>query len=141
MEKPILAPGEQLTAGEQIRSSNQRYIVRYQEDGNAVLYDTSVNPYSAKWDSGTLGVPPGKFRMQEDGNLVIYAADGQSFVLYSHDGASLKAVWDAWSDNARRAAHTGGGHRENGPQCGWETSYIYNVNTDSWDVVTQWVCH
>ena len=44
----------------------------YQNDGNLVLY----GPSGALWASNTVGQPPGFATMQDDGNVVVYRADG-----------------------------------------------------------------
>ncbi|MEP7117988.1 MAG: hypothetical protein ABI880_10420 [Acidobacteriota bacterium] len=72
------APPSTLTAGErlypdtEVRSTNGAYALRYQSDGNLVLY----GPSGAIWDSGTGGRGALYCEMQPDGNLVIYHADG-----------------------------------------------------------------
>ena len=55
-------------------SSNARYRLLYQSDGNVVLYDDGGN--GAVWATGTGGVAGGHLLMQPDGNLVMYDAQG-----------------------------------------------------------------
>ena len=67
-----LSPGERLYPDTEIRSPSGVYALRYQADGNLVLY----GPNGVVWDSGT-GAHGGLFcEMQPDGNLVLYHADG-----------------------------------------------------------------
>ncbi|MWV31374.1 excalibur calcium-binding domain-containing protein [Rathayibacter iranicus] len=67
-----LVAGEYLVAGEGIVSANGSSSFEMQNDGNAVIYDSSGR---AVWDTRTQGV--GSYlQMQSDGNLVVYSADG-----------------------------------------------------------------
>ena len=69
---PDLQPGEVLAAGASISSTDGRYSLVYQGDGNLVLY----GPAGAMWASNTDGKPVGSVIMQGDGNLVIYGPGG-----------------------------------------------------------------
>jgi pimeloyl-ACP methyl ester carboxylesterase len=72
------APQSTLTAGErlypdtEIRSPGGAYALRYQSDGNLVLY----GPDGAVWASDTAGQGGLHCEMQPDGNFVIYHASG-----------------------------------------------------------------
>ncbi len=72
------APGSALSAGQrlypdsEIRSPNGAFVLRYQADGNLVLY----GPSGAVWASGTAGLGGLHCEMQPDGNFVIYHANG-----------------------------------------------------------------
>lgn len=70
----VLRMDQRLAPGGSLRSPNGRYVFRFQEDGNLVLYrqDNSV-----VWASNTNGRPPGHLRMQDDGNLVAYGPGGE----------------------------------------------------------------
>jgi hypothetical protein len=68
-----LNPGEMLAPGESIASSNGRYTLVYQQDGNLVL---RAADNAALWASNTAGKPNGVCLMQADGNLVCYAPEG-----------------------------------------------------------------
>jgi len=103
-----LQPGARLLAGQSLWSSNNRYRLLYQEDGNLVLYDETAR--TAPWGSGTTSA--GQVVMQLDGNLVIYDAQGavqyasgtagnqNAYVLVQNDGnvviysASGQPIWD-----------------------------------------------
>ncbi|WP_234111702.1 bulb-type lectin domain-containing protein [Chryseobacterium sp. R2A-55] len=54
-----------------MRSMNGVFTLRFQNDGNLVLYKNGNNPI---WASQTHGNASKKFRFQDDGNLVIYDA-------------------------------------------------------------------
>jgi hypothetical protein len=64
----ILFPGQQLT------TTDGKHVLKFQTDGNLVLYSSGV----AKWSSGTYGEPSAELYMQPDGNLVIYGTSGQA---------------------------------------------------------------
>jgi hypothetical protein len=103
--RDTLRVGDRLFAGQSMTSSNGRYRLTYQNDGNLVLYDdvariplwasntggTSAGQaalqgdgnlvvYDAqlvgRWGSGTAGNPNAHVSLQNDGNLVVYRADG-----------------------------------------------------------------
>lgn len=67
-----LLPGDILWPGDKIRSTDFRFELIYQRDGNLVL------SYGAQalWHSGTYNTAPGRVMMQHDGHLVIYDAGG-----------------------------------------------------------------
>jgi pimeloyl-ACP methyl ester carboxylesterase len=67
-----LSPGERLYPDTEIRSPNGAFRLRYQSDGNLVLY----GPSGAVWASGTAGLGGLHCEMQPDGNFVIYHASG-----------------------------------------------------------------
>lgn len=101
-----LQSGGSLLAGRSLTSSNGRYRLTYQTDGNLVLYDdvdrvalwwTGTGGGSARhallqsdgnfvvydaqgtgvWSTGTAGNPNARLAVQNDGNLVLSRADGQ----------------------------------------------------------------
>lgn len=71
-DRDRLNPNEQLFVGEALVSSNGRFSLFMQSDGNLVLYQ---NGYGATWASNTVGSGASRLIMQADGNLVIYRAD------------------------------------------------------------------
>ncbi len=73
-----LQGNERLSSGQFLMSTNRRYRLLYQSDGNLVLYDDVGG--GAAWASNTGGTSAGYLLMQLDGNLVVY--DGQ-----------IRAVW------------------------------------------------
>src|SRR5271165_5712529 len=64
--------GGRLNPGAQLTSSNRKYSLAMQEDGNLVLYDSRG---TAIWSSFTRTFP-GFAAMQQDGNFVLYEPDG-----------------------------------------------------------------
>lgn len=81
-----------------------------QTDGNLVLYDTSGCP---KWASQTPGNPGAFFRIQDDGNLVVYRAGAQTETA---DNALWAAASNDWAGNGQggHGGHVGGGHHAGG---------------------------
>jgi hypothetical protein len=61
-----------LHEGEALHSSDGRYDLLMQTDGNLVLYDHGT----AIWSTNTLGNPGSSLVMQGDGNLVVYRPNG-----------------------------------------------------------------
>ena len=105
-----LQSGSRLTVGQTLVSTNRRYRLIYQSDGNLVLYDDVDR--TAPWASNTGGIRAGYALLQGDGNLVVYDAQGAgrwasntdgnanarlllqndgNLVLYASNG---QAVWD-----------------------------------------------
>jgi YD repeat-containing protein len=68
----VMYPGEELYAGQLLRSANEEYTLVYQGDGNLVI----TGPSGVIWHSHTHGTVPGFLAMQGDGNLVLYHAYG-----------------------------------------------------------------
>jgi hypothetical protein len=105
-----LQSGARLTPGQSVTSTNKRYRLVYQNDGNLVLYDDVDR--TVPWATGTAGTSPGVVLMQGDGNLVLYdgqeaarwwtATDGNANarLLVQNDGnvviygAEGQAIWD-----------------------------------------------
>lgn len=71
--RDTLQANESLTPDQELRSSNGRFRLIYQLDGNLVLYDRD---WIALWASGTDGIDPGRAIMQDDGNFAIYSGAG-----------------------------------------------------------------
>jgi hypothetical protein len=67
-----LNAGGKLQPGEKIQSSDGRFSLVYQTDGNLVIYGPGSR---ALWASNTWGRPVGHAVMQDDGNFVIYGPD------------------------------------------------------------------
>lgn len=76
-----LRSGEVLYPGQLLQSTNGRFQLLYQADGNLVLFEGNVR----KWESGTSGKPAGGARMDHDGDLCLYSPDQ---VLYWTTGKS-----------------------------------------------------
>lgn len=73
-----LVQGQALKPNESISSPNKAYDFVYQEDGNVVIYQR-YKPFGEKaiWHSNTYGKPAWRTCMQEDGNFVVYEAEGK----------------------------------------------------------------
>ena len=80
---------QSLHAGEQLRSTNGRYTVAMQFDGNLVLWDNGRR----RWDSRTRdGSAEARVALGGDGNLVIYSTNGRvlkNFALAGRGGHVL----------------------------------------------------
>ncbi|MFZ2835776.1 MAG: NBR1-Ig-like domain-containing protein [Candidatus Saccharimonadales bacterium] len=68
-----LLTNQKLNTGQSIISTNDRYTLASQTDGNMVIYKNTGNPI---WASNTAGRGAAKLVMQDDGNLVAYTANG-----------------------------------------------------------------
>lgn len=68
----ILNTGQELTAGQELRSNDGRFNLIMQNNGDLVLYHGTV----VVWDTKTSNLPasarPSVARMQDDGNFVLY---------------------------------------------------------------------
>jgi hypothetical protein len=69
-------PGEGLAHNQAAWSCDGRFEFRFQSDSNLVLYKHSGGTTAAIWASGTWNTNADKLIMQEDGNLVMYRANG-----------------------------------------------------------------
>ncbi|WP_211294266.1 hypothetical protein [Lentzea kentuckyensis] len=76
-----LGPGQVLTPNAAVGSNNGRYLLRYQDDGNLVLYRTRDG--RALWDTRPRGKGAGMCVMQPDGNLVVYDREVTPAVWWS----------------------------------------------------------
>jgi pimeloyl-ACP methyl ester carboxylesterase len=96
-----LSPAQRLYADQQITSPNGRFVLRYQSDGNLVLYDVSSGP---RWASGTAGAPVGWAELQVDGNFVIYGGSAPQWASGTdgNPGAYLQV-----HDNGEVVIHEG----------------------------------
>jgi len=85
----VLGPFGVLYHDNWLTSSNGRFRLYYQSDGNLVLLR---DEQSVLWATNTGGSNPGTVTMQGDGNLVMLDADGNyvwSSGTWGNDGASL----------------------------------------------------
>jgi hypothetical protein len=89
-----LVAGQRLSPGTQIQSANGHYALRYQTDGNLVIYSSSG---AAVWASHTHGHSAGSVEMHGDGNLVIYNAYGQP--LWASGTASFPGSYASIQDD------------------------------------------
>ena len=70
----VLIAGEVLSAGQQLEAPTQAFTALMRGDGNFVVYRN--DDWSQMWSSGTQGHPEASVMVQDDGDLVIFAADG-----------------------------------------------------------------
>jgi hypothetical protein len=87
-----LYPGEYLLPGERLTSPSGLYSLRYQADGNLVLYWN--DPEQAVWSPQKSGHPGAQCVMQPDGNLVLYPGMAHKDAIWStqtsgHPGCHL----------------------------------------------------
>jgi hypothetical protein len=84
-----LLAGETLLAGHYLNSSNGRYSLRMQPDGNLVLRRRA--DMQALWDTHTWGNPGARAIMQKEGNLAVYSGTAALWWTSPWDrpGASL----------------------------------------------------
>ncbi|MGE0359200.1 MAG: hypothetical protein AB7H93_00390 [Vicinamibacterales bacterium] len=68
-----LSAGQRLYPDQQVVSADGAVALRYQSDGNLVLYGTGGQ---VLWDTATWGHSAGRAEMQQDGNFVVYDAGG-----------------------------------------------------------------
>lgn len=105
-----LLSNTRLLPGQSITSTNGRFRLLFQTDGNLVLYDDVER--SAPWSSNTPGISAGSVLMQPDGNLVVYDTQGRdhwstvtpgnagAYVVVQNDGNLViyrtggDAAWD-----------------------------------------------
>jgi hypothetical protein len=156
---PILEANEKLVAGDSLKSPNQRFLLIYQPNGNLVLLDTSSIPNIVLWDAASTSTP-GMAIMQDDGNFVVLDSnstvkwhagtngrpqvhlqlqDDGNLVLYSHDGPSITAVWNAKEDPRwrRTTPETTPGPTK---RCGWVRRVYYDFTTGESYVETTYDC-
>ena len=99
-----LAPRERLYPDTEIHSPSGNYALRYQSDGNLVLY----GPNGAVWASGTEGHGGLFCEMQPDGNLVVYFADGSE--PWASDTAGLPGAELRVQDDGYIVIYDAGGN-------------------------------
>lgn len=61
-----------LPVDQNVLSNNKKFCLRFQSDGNLVVYRYSNTNYGALWNSRTCGYKNSMCVLQADGNLVIY---------------------------------------------------------------------
>ena len=74
-----LTAGQSIKIGESIISTNKKFSLRMQQDGNLVLYKTEDKKDTALWNTQTNGKKATIAKMQEDGNFVLYDEDRNSY--------------------------------------------------------------
>lgn len=109
-----LNQGERLLPGQSIVSSNGRFILIQQFDGNLVLYKPNQR---AMWATGTQHRPVTEAIMQSDGNFVLYTSQGpvwasntqgKHFLIAQNDGNLVmynNASQPVWASNTNGDLH------------------------------------
>src|SRR4030042_1241294 len=82
-----LGQNEKLRASEELKSTNGKYTLRMQDDGNLVAYD---NQGKGLWSSNTVGSGAIECILQGDGNLLLKDRNG-------------RAVWTTYTDGYKNA--------------------------------------
>ena len=76
--------GDRLYPNDFLISQNGLWKLKYQTDGNLVLYNADES--ADYWDTGTSGQAAGYLTLQTDGNLVIYSNTGVAVWATDTDG-------------------------------------------------------
>ncbi len=97
-----LQPGQTLSSGQSIRSTDGRFQFIMQPDGNMVLYQQGVR---ALWSSNTLGVLGARVLMQGDGTLVVY--DNTNRARWSSNTAGRAGARLVVQDDGNTVMYTG----------------------------------
>ena len=89
--KSSLTSGDVLGMGQELKSSNGKYTLRMQEDGNLVVYQqlhANCGNNIPIWESRTnnKGVEPFRLEMQSDNNLCIYGKGKRTWASQTRHG-------------------------------------------------------
>jgi hypothetical protein len=99
-----LSPNQSLYAGQSITSSDGRFYLTYQSDGNLVLYRYDAMPL---WHTHTHGTSPGRAIMQLDGNLVLY--DGAGTPIWATMTVGFDGAWLVMQNDGNLVIYTPSG--------------------------------
>jgi len=83
-----MKPGEGLAHQQSAWSCDGRFEFKFQSDSNLVLYKYAGGTATPIWASGTWNMGGDKLIMQEDGNLVIYKANGSPIWASGTNGSA-----------------------------------------------------
>jgi hypothetical protein len=76
----VIHPNARLYPCDSMTSRNGRLLLKYQGDGNLVLYDTSTTPHTPMWSSDTADNNPGYAALQQpvsiEGNFFVVDSTG-----------------------------------------------------------------
>jgi hypothetical protein len=129
-----LLPRQSIRVGEALKSSDGRYTLTLQRDGNLVLY--RVSPREPLWDSETDGDVAMRATLQSDGNFVVYAPDNRPLWDSETDGERIaRAVLQNDGNfvlyrSDRSAAWATGTNEPPPPPPGLETSFCCSIYRD-----------
>jgi hypothetical protein len=81
----VIYPGTRLYPCDSMTSHNGRLLLKYQDDNNLVLYDTSTTPHTPMWSSGPADNNPGYAILQQptdvDTNFYIIIGGGGAWFV------------------------------------------------------------
>jgi len=86
------AKDQYLGPNQSLYSENQVFELRYQDDGNLVIYRKEKNKDFPIWASQTWRTDPYQARMQPDGNFVIYTAPNNKPIWASQTWGNPNSV-------------------------------------------------
>ena len=104
-----LKPGQELLANQQITANNGRAFLIMQGDGNFVLYEVHKGKHIPVWASGTDGSGAEKAVMRDNGNLVVYKANGQE--VWQSGTAGNAGAYLILQDDGNAVIYTNQGKR------------------------------
>jgi len=113
----LKASGITLYAGQNMTSSDGRFTLAMQTDGNLVLY----GPSGAMWSTSTTGGSDRRMVMQCDGNLVVYNSANQG--LWSSNTAGNPGAWLALQNDGNLVIYSS----SNVPL--WASNTVYQAPT------------
>lgn len=96
----LLGPNSRILRGGELRSCDRRYALVHQLDGNAVIQLNGVYDW---WATGTYNLGTTELKMQDDGNLVLYAG---GTAIWASDTNGHPHTWLRLSDTGRLAIWT-----------------------------------
>jgi len=96
-----LKPGQYLSPGEELLSTNQRFVLQYRKDGSFQLFDAEEE--KTLWETGTGGLGAWRCSMEKDGNLVIYAKEKNAVWAAYFDGGPVPGSELVVRDDGRLA--------------------------------------
>ena len=89
IESNKLVPGQRLSGGKYIRSSDSRYFALMQHDGNFVVYAPG---YKILWSSKSAGNNGAFAQLQGDGNFVVYSSNKKPLWHTKTNGKSVSRL-------------------------------------------------
>jgi surface antigen len=108
----VLEPGDSISTGQRLTSSDDRFHLSVQNDGNVVLYASGSG--RARWATGTAGAGATRLTMQTDGNLVL--SNGRGDVTWaSNTGGHADARLTLDDEGALTVSWPGGQQVLQGP--------------------------
>ena len=113
--------GQALLPRWELRSPNNDFLLRYQADGNLVLYYQG----RAIWNAGTFGKPAGQAVLQADGNFMVKGPD-EAVYWQSNVAGFVGAAKLALQDDGRLVVYEGDVARWSSPRSLLPSGYALN---------------